>query len=353
MPGLETKIMSNINQVRGMLLEEALLYLLRHSGYRTVESTNDDPTLFNGRAGINVRGRGGGHQIDAIADFVVQQPFSHPQRLLVEAKCTRKSTELPVIRNAVGTLKDICEYFVPESNGKPASRRYHYQYALFSAKGYTKDAERYAYAQDIYLITLANSNYFQGVIDAIYAITEEALESQGGNLDMSSLRRELRRWLLEPYEDSQDSDFWNGYSPAFREQNANIVQNVKEIRYALLATFTGGIPAFLIPAPGFSIETLNGPVSVKIRYDLEDTKSWYLYRNEEIIFSFDLPKEFFNLYAKDGRLSNRQAINLKRDQMHTIRAIWTEENDVDPKIITFRLDYEWLNEVQRSLSQES
>lgn len=345
--------MSNINQVRGMLLEEALLYLLRHSGYRTVENTNDDPTLFNHGADIYVRGRGGSHQIDAIADFVVQQPFSHPQRLLVEAKCTRKSTGLPVIRNAVGTLKDISEYFVPESNGKPASRRYHYQYALFSAKGYTKDAERYAYAQDIYLITLANSNYFQGVINAIYAITEEALESQGGNLDMGFLRRELRRWLLEPYEDSQDSDFWNGYSPAFREQNANIVQNVKEIRYALLATFTGGIPAFLIPAPGFSIETLNGPVSVKIRYDLEDTKSWYLYRNEEIIFSFDLPKEFFNLYAKDGRLSNRQAINLKRDQMHTIRAIWTEENDVDPKIITFRLDYEWLNEVQRSLSQES
>lgn len=56
-----------------------------------------------------VKGRGGEHQIDAIADFIVHQPFSYPQRLLVEAKCYSNKVRLPVIRNAAGVLKDVNE----------------------------------------------------------------------------------------------------------------------------------------------------------------------------------------------------------------------------------------------------
>ena len=93
--------MPKIGQIRGMLLEEALLHLLRGSGYRTVEAVNNDETLKAGAAGLSVKGRGGNHQIDAIADFLVSQPFSHPQRLLVEAKCYSNKVRLPVVRNAV------------------------------------------------------------------------------------------------------------------------------------------------------------------------------------------------------------------------------------------------------------
>lgn len=70
-----------------MLLEEAALHLLHRSGYRTVDAPGTDPTLCNVGAGLAVRGRGSEHQIDVIADFVVHQPFSNPQRLLVESKC--------------------------------------------------------------------------------------------------------------------------------------------------------------------------------------------------------------------------------------------------------------------------
>ena len=51
-----------------------------------VASARDDPTLSEGPAGLNVLGRGGKHQIDTIADLRIDQPFSNPQRLLVEAK---------------------------------------------------------------------------------------------------------------------------------------------------------------------------------------------------------------------------------------------------------------------------
>lgn len=65
--------MPTIGQVRGMLLEEAILYLLKASGYRTIDryDVNTDPTLTMGGAGIQVAGRGTKHQIDAIADYRV------------------------------------------------------------------------------------------------------------------------------------------------------------------------------------------------------------------------------------------------------------------------------------------
>jgi hypothetical protein len=79
--------MPSVHQLRGVLLEEAILTLLRAGGYRTVSEVGDDPKLSISGAGLRVRGRGAHHQIDAIADLRIGQPFSNPQRLLVEAKC--------------------------------------------------------------------------------------------------------------------------------------------------------------------------------------------------------------------------------------------------------------------------
>lgn len=59
--------MATAAQVRGMLLEEVLLFLLAASGYRTVELDDiedDDPLLHRGPAGIDLWGRGAKHQID-------------------------------------------------------------------------------------------------------------------------------------------------------------------------------------------------------------------------------------------------------------------------------------------------
>ncbi len=56
--------MPTVSQIRGMLLEEAVLQLLRPAGYRTVERPGRDPTLKLGFAGVKVRGRGCYHQID-------------------------------------------------------------------------------------------------------------------------------------------------------------------------------------------------------------------------------------------------------------------------------------------------
>src|SRR5258707_15450260 len=106
--------MADISGIRGMLLEEAILYLLRVSGYRTLEilTPGNDPTIHGDcYSGLKVLGRGGVHQIDAIADFTITLPFSYPHRLLVEAKCYSDDRPIGIefVRNAVGVLKDVGE----------------------------------------------------------------------------------------------------------------------------------------------------------------------------------------------------------------------------------------------------
>ena len=166
--------MATIGQIRGMLLEEAVLQLLRTAGYVPVERAGVDPTLHDGPSGLEVCGRGGNHQADAVADFCIDLPFAHPQRLVVEAKCfsPQYRVGLPIARNAVGVVKDISEFWIPPAkrSGIVRASRYHYQYAMFSASGFTPDAESYAFAQDIYLIPLERSRYVEHVIKAIRSL---------------------------------------------------------------------------------------------------------------------------------------------------------------------------------------
>src|SRR5437016_1513930 len=78
--------MACINQIRGGLLEEVVLLLLDRSGYRRVR-VGEEGTR-NGRAGLEVEGRGSHHQIDALVSPVHSHAFIYyPIRLMVEAKC--------------------------------------------------------------------------------------------------------------------------------------------------------------------------------------------------------------------------------------------------------------------------
>lgn len=54
--------MANISQIRGALLEEAILFLLEKFGYITIEANPaiPDSSLRGGHSGLDVRGRGHG-----------------------------------------------------------------------------------------------------------------------------------------------------------------------------------------------------------------------------------------------------------------------------------------------------
>lgn len=51
--------MATIYAIKGLLLEEVLLNLLKESGYSIVNDVNNDATLKQGHSGIEVKGRVG------------------------------------------------------------------------------------------------------------------------------------------------------------------------------------------------------------------------------------------------------------------------------------------------------
>jgi hypothetical protein len=289
--------MASPHQVRGVLLEEAVLMLLRAAGYRTVTEKGTDPTLDDSSpAGLTVAGRGARHQIDAIADLRIGQPFSNQQRLLVEAKsyADNRKIGLPIVRGTVGVLKDVSEFWVSQGSGRPATGRYHYQAAIFSSSDFTSDAQNYAFAHDIYLLPLARSSYFAPVIVAINAATA-ALPVVNGQVQsavLPGLRQELRRRLqpdLQLRVEPNDQHQWLG----------PVVDATRAVGRSLIATLGHSFPVFLTPAVGVNLEELSPIETIEIHFtDYAVGNGWTITRQGGApLFTFDLPTQLFEHYA--------------------------------------------------------
>lgn len=346
--------MANRPQVRGLLLEECVLALLRGAGYRTVTTPGRDPTLTTGPAGLVVAGRGTGHQIDAIADSRFGHPFSNPQRLLVEAKFygRNRPVSLPIVRGTVGVLKDVCEYWIPPRPHRPASKRYHYQAAIFSASPFTKEAQDYAFAQDIYLLPLRASAFFAPILTAIEVAVDGLpvdRRDQVVGVDLTSLRRRFRQWMQPDIEfvdvnNFRADDAW--FEP--------VVAATRMIGRALIGTVGRAFPLMLTPRPGLDLNRLQAVTRVEIHFRrFDQMNGWTLNRIGEVepLFTFDLPSELFELYASDGVLSPERAVELKAEYLNEIQAVFTDNDWV--QVFTFRLDIEWLAEVRRNIRQRA
>lgn len=337
--------MASVNQVRGVLLEEAILMLLRASGYRTVTTAGHDPTLFQGPAGLNVWGRGGKHQIDAIADLRIGQPFSNPQRLLVEAKAysNERKVGLPVVRGAVGVLKDVSEFWVKNEPHQPAASRYHYQFAIFSTSEFSRDAQDYAFAHDVHLLPLRESSFFSPVVRAIEDVVKQIPRSRGTevNVQLSDVRHALRQRLQPNLEWVRGEDF-----PWLTE----VVNATQQVEVSLIAMLGMAIPVFLTPRPGLDLNTLPPTTRVQINFQSgEPETSWMITRSDtgERMFTFDLPAELFERYAGNGVLTRHAALNLKEDVFGQFTAIYSPQEAI--RVFNFVLDQEWVTQIRENL----
>lgn len=146
--------------LRGYLLEEAIAYLIRGTGYTLLVDKSQDPIeLDNTNHGLVVKGRGANHQADVLGELSWIPAFTFPIRLFVEAKYRKGKTGIGPVRNSVGILDDINQnYFKTNSTGL-FSKRYSYNYALFSTSGFTKDAVCMAIAHKISLIDLRSFEF--------------------------------------------------------------------------------------------------------------------------------------------------------------------------------------------------
>ena len=93
--------------LRGYLLEEALAWLLRNSGYELLTDRDRIPRRLTGdRGALVVHGRGAEHKVDVLGNFAFTPAFSLPIRMFLEAKYYSTPCRLPVVRNAHGVIHD-------------------------------------------------------------------------------------------------------------------------------------------------------------------------------------------------------------------------------------------------------
>ncbi|MCX6539833.1 MAG: restriction endonuclease [Acidobacteria bacterium] len=339
--------MASIHQVRGALLEETVLMLLRAAGYRTVSEPGVDPTLGMVAAGLTVAGRGARHQIDAVADFRLGQPFSNPQRLLVETKSYRddRPIGLPIVRGTVGVIKDVSEYWVARDARHPAPARYHYQGAIFSSSPFTADAQDYAFAHDVYLLPLARSSNFAPILRSIEAATDGLTlraDGQVAEITVSEVRRELRRRLQPDVVPPGGAARFPWLDP--------VAASTRQIGQALVATIGQAFPVFLVPRPGLDLERLPALERVEIYLPEEhNAQGWSVHQSgqREPIFTFDLPEQLFALYADEGVLSRRAAADLKATYLSELTAVYAPGDQI--KVFNFRLDDDWLGRVRERI----
>lgn len=286
-----------------------------------------------------MKGRGTSHQIDAIADFLVAQPFSYPSRLLVEAKCYSPGCRVGLdrIRAAVGRLKDVREYWSGGSPEAPNKQRYAYKFAYFSASGYTEKAQAYAFAQDIYTIPVGESEFLQRIVRAIRGVKAASFgvtARDDTEVDFTELRMNFRQAVLS------GTSSWGADVPQeARRALGRLVEILRRKEGAILAMLANRFPIFLVPAEEVSLEEFtNGVQTVRIYYA---GRTYYLCdERDRRRFSFELPEHLFQMYADRGILSQRAALDLKADTMREIQGFLSIDDEI--RLVRFRLDCHWL-----------
>lgn len=347
--------MVNISAIKGALLEEAILYLLRASGYRTVElsdvASGRDLTLqFKPHSAyrvIEVLGRGSAHQIDAIADYQLPRPFSHPQRLLVEAKCLRDSADVSVVRNAFGVYRDVNEFYNIPSAHTPAPMpiRYHYQYAVFSASGFSDRAQEYGYVHDIYLLPLKNSMYMRPVLAAL-----DRLGSVGRSEDfrkssapiIAAIRQAVRLRIRDPRDWQLDEAV---ASPSLEIIN-DFCDACRAIEISLLAVVGRQIPLLLTPSTdsNHQLRTVSAEKS-ELRANFVQQDGFVLLQlldHDGITLSLDVPTRMLRMHAQaSGTPSDIPILKIlnRLDYLHAL--LWgrpADKSPADVRLLTFRIE---------------
>ena len=150
--------------------------------------------------GLNVRGRGGYHQVDSLGEFKFTLPLMNPMRLFVEAKyySENKKVGIDKVRMGIGILQDVNTNYVTleMSNEELSFIKYDYHYSIFSKCGYTEDAQRLALAHNISLMDLSCSR-FEGVLRLISDIVDELFGSETDILgdDFKKFKNQFRRFI--------------------------------------------------------------------------------------------------------------------------------------------------------------
>ncbi len=164
------------HQAREYIFEEKVKRLLQDNNYITIVEEE-------------VPGRSGYHDIHAYGKLNIPSAFSYPTRIVCQYKYYAKNrVELMHIRDFGGAMADISErnYAIQGEVGNICDR---FQYAgcFFSATSFTKEAQEYAWAHNIFMISLERIEVMQPILKEIDAFVAGLSETIINNITKEEL----------------------------------------------------------------------------------------------------------------------------------------------------------------------
>ena len=248
---------------------------------------------------------------------------------------------MPTIRNAAGVLKDVSESWATDWQGpsgkKISKKRFHYLFAIFSKTEFSKPAQDYAYAQDIYLLPLGRSDFIKSIINKIERISAKNIPNKP---PLKSIRQYVRGRLNNDFGrenvESIPNDLLGPLEELINECNSPI--------FGFITMFGGQFPVFLIANPEFNPSDIRGITFVRIR---RRNGVWFITdREERSLFSFDLPEEIFEQYWS-ARGRRAMVAKIKGDLMHEFFAFGYFHGEF--QLLHFQLDMNWFTSIRKNL----
>ncbi len=169
------------HQAREYIFEEKVKKLLQDSRYISIIEEE-------------VPGRSGYHDIHAYGRINVPTAFLYPVRIICQYKYYAKNrVELNHIRDFGGIMADISEKnYTIKGEAKNIPDRYTYSGCFFSATAFSRDAQEYAWAHNIFMVSLERIEVMQPILKKI--------DNFVAGLSESTINNITKQELLEGYE---------------------------------------------------------------------------------------------------------------------------------------------------------
>lgn len=325
--------------LRGYVLEELLAFLLQDSGYTLLVHVDQDPdALCHGGNGLRVHGRGADHQADALGEVVLPTPFTLPVRLFCEAKHVKAPIGLEVVRNALGVVTDVNEHYGTQRSAAVTTgfplKRYQYRYALFSASGFTSDAEEYALAQQISLVDLRAPS-FAYLLTAAERLSGSVIawaQRTGGTSFRTQGLREAMRVALETWSYGEPPDL-DGSDQELGDLVAASISDVVKERQLWLAFPSAPFVLALQPDDPFAfrdvIANASGPLECRLGFSSANPEkgTWALTLqndrrtrgvSQRLVVRFGLPAVLDSWILADGEVDRVRARDVKRTFLRSL-----------------------------------
>lgn len=227
----------------------------------------------------------------------------YPIRLLCEAKCWDSPVSLPVIRNFVGAIKDISEnYFVEDGqiiDKRMLSKRYTDCGAIFSVSGFTKQAQRYAYAHNVFLVSYENNPIINEFKKDMHKIAESVSLKKRVN------KKKLSKWFEDTWNKNYPS-YLNGVNitsfDRFKEGLKNLKEIFHSVKTSVVGIVTGIYPIHLLSKHEIPKDLFKDTDEVyfRVRYRPTERGSHYfeIFPSDypETIFYFTVPEVILSKY---------------------------------------------------------